>query len=190
MPTIELSRRQVKQLVDFCIEHKQTQWFIAKDQGAYLGMSMGMDPLPKCLFYFPGCDPEKDEDWYDTAHAQFGGDDFGEHMPVADLQRYLEIPNLLCIGIRVTSKSICIDAFEVPASDKPDEDSATAYYGMRRPNGKIGCVKKDALRTTLLQIGGGGTPSHVAKAEAAAKELHEKGSVTVKGYWIGPLSEV
>jgi hypothetical protein len=185
MPTIELSRRQVKELVDFGIEHKQDQWFIAKDQGAYLGMSLGMDPLPKIIFYFPGCDPSKDEDWYDTAHAQFGGDDFGEHMPLADLQRYLEIPNLLCIGIKVTSTSICVDAFEVP-KDHP----AAVYYGMRRPNGKIGCVKQDALRTTLLQIGGGGTPAHVAKAEAAAKELDEKGSVTVKGYWIGPLSEV
>jgi len=185
MHSIELSKRQVQQLVDFGIEHKQDQWFIAKDQGAYLGMSLGMDPAPKCIIYFPGCDPSKDEGWYDTCHAKFGGDDFGEHMPLADLQRYLEIPNLLCIEIKVKSTQIMIDAYEVPDADKGVE-----YYGMRRPNGKIGCVKKHALNLTLLQIEGGGTPAHIARADAATKELQEKGSVTVKGYWIGPLSEV
>lgn len=189
MHTIELSHRQVKQLVDFCLEHKITKWFIAKDQGAYLGASTGMDPAPKCLFYFPGCDPEKDEDWYDTAHAKFGGDDFGEHMPVADLQRYLANPNMLCLEVKVTSKAISLDTFEVPSKD-PNVDGATAYYGLRRPNGKIGCVLKDTVDNTLLQIGGGGTPAHIAAAKAAGAELREKGSVTYKGYWIGPLSEV
>jgi hypothetical protein len=61
---------------------------------------------------------------------------------------------------------------------------------MRRPNGKVGCIKKEVIKQTLLNIGGGGTPAHVARAEAALKELQEKGSVTVKGYWIGPLDEV
>lgn len=185
MHSIELSKRQVQQLVDFGIEHKQDSYFIAKDQGAYLGMSLGMDPAPKCLFYFPGCDPSKDEDWYDTARAKFGGDDFGEHMPLADLQRYLQNPNLLCIEIMVKATTICIDTFEVPDADKGVE-----YYGMRRPNGKVGCIKKEVIKQTLLNIGGGGTPAHVARAEAALKELQEKGSVTVKGYWIGPLDEV
>jgi hypothetical protein len=185
MHSIELSKRQVQQLVDFGIEHKQNQWFIAKDHGAYVGAAYGAEPGQNCVFYFKGCDPSKDEDWYDTAHAKFGGDDFGEQMPLADLQRYLEIPNLLCIEIKVKADSICIDAFEVPDAEKGVE-----YYGLRRPNGKIGCVKKVALRTTLLQIEGGGTPAHIARADAAAKELQEKGSITVKGYWIGPLSEV
>lgn len=189
MHTIELSKRQVKQLVDFCVEHNLDQWFIAKDQGAYLGQSMGMDPAPKCIFYFPGCDPEKDEDWYETAHAKFGGDDFGEHMPVADLQRYLANPDLLCLEVKVTSQAITVDLFVVP-NDNPDVDNATAYYGLRRPNGKVGCIKKDVIDQTLLNIGRGGTPAHIAAAKQAGVELREKGSVTFKGYWIGPLDEV
>lgn len=190
MPSIELSRRQLKQLVDFCVEHKQTNWFIAKDQGAYVGQSMGMDPLPKCIFYFPGCDPEKDTDWYETAHAQFGGDDFGEHMELADLQRYLKIPNLLCLEVKVTPSQILLDVFETPMKDNPGEARDDVYYGMRRPNGKVGAVKKTELDQTLLNIGGGGTPAHVLAAKAAGEELREKGHVSFKGYWIGPLDEV
>jgi hypothetical protein len=195
MHTIDLSRAQVQQLVDFCVEHKRTTWFIAKDHGAYLGASTGAKPKPQCLFYFPGCDPEKDEDFYDTADTKFGGDDFGEHMPLADLQRYLEKPAMDGIRVKVTSRAITIDVFEKvpvnkPATKIPNAASDKVFYGVRQPNGKVSCIRKTDLHKTLLHIGGGGTPAHIARAEEAAKELQEKGSITVKGFWIGPLSEV
>lgn len=48
--------------------------FIAKDHGAYIGVVGNVQ-------YFPGCNPHKDRNWYDKAHALFGGDDFGCDLP-------------------------------------------------------------------------------------------------------------
>lgn len=190
MQTIELSRSQVKQLVDHCAKHDLKTFFVAKDHGAYVGASAGDQPEQQCLFYFKGCDPKKDKNFYDTACTKFGGDDFGERLPVVDLQKALDNPNLLCVRIKVTPTNISLDVYETPATNTPNVGSAAVYYGVRQPNGKVACVKKDGINTTLLNISGGGTPAHIAAVEAAVKELREKGSVTYKGYWIGPLGEV
>jgi hypothetical protein len=191
MHTIELSRSQVQKLVDHCTQHDLKTWFVAKDHGAYVGASAGSEPDQKCVFYFQGCDPSKDKDFYDTAHAKFGGDDFGERMPVADLQKALDNPQMLCVEVKVTAKSITLDVFETPASKIPNTGSAAVYYGVRKPNGKVGCVKKDGVEAVLLELcGGGQTTAQTAKAMEAGRELRETGSVTVKGYWIGPLGEV
>lgn len=65
------------------------QLFLVKDQGCYL-MSAGNPGLKKSegsdshvVTYAFGCDPDKDEDWYDTCHDKCGGDDFGEALPVS-----------------------------------------------------------------------------------------------------------
>ena len=87
MPQITLSILDLHKLVTFCRKNNQKQYFIAKDQGAYLGASCGGDN--NCIFYFRGCDPKKDTDWYDNAHAKFGGDDFGEHLSLDGLLNLL-----------------------------------------------------------------------------------------------------
>ena len=45
----------------FVTEHSIKQIFIAKDHGA------GIGEKANCIFYFKGCDPAKDKDYYDTA---------------------------------------------------------------------------------------------------------------------------
>lgn len=84
MPQITLSLPEVKRLIKFCDDNALTDYFIAKDQGAYIGASKGGDN--NCIFYFAGCNPEKDADWWDTARDKFGGDDFGEHLSLANLR--------------------------------------------------------------------------------------------------------
>lgn len=106
--TLNLAREQVQQLIDFCTKHNLTEWFIAKDHGAYIGAVAGAAPAPKCIFYFPGCDPAKDADWYDTALAQFGGDDFGELLPVADLVENLLPPEVIGLRFVVAPTEISI----------------------------------------------------------------------------------
>jgi hypothetical protein len=55
-------------------------WFVAKDQGAYIGAVKHADN--RILFYFKGCDPNSPfDEWYNNCRKQFGGDDFGEHLP-------------------------------------------------------------------------------------------------------------
>jgi hypothetical protein len=83
MPQITIPMNDVKRLVQFCQTNSLTNYFIAKDQGAYLGASTGKDN--NILFYFAGCNPDKDADFYDNAHDKFGGDDFGEQLKLQDL---------------------------------------------------------------------------------------------------------
>lgn len=188
MHSIELTRAQTQQLVDHCVRYNLTQWFIAKDHGAYVGASCGSEPDQKCLFYFKGCDPEKDADWYDTAHAKFGGDDFGEHMQLADLTKTLALPRMTTVRIKVTSKSITLEVVE-EASATPDR--AAYYYDVRKPSGRLGFVQKDQVERFLLELCGGGmTVQQTAAAMQYGSELREKGRVTVKGHKIGPVGEV
>lgn len=83
MAQISLSLAEAQKLIEFCRARNLAQYFIAKDQGAYLGASMGADD--NMLFYFAGCNPTMNEDWYDVAHSKFGGDDFGERLNIAEL---------------------------------------------------------------------------------------------------------
>lgn len=88
MAQITLTREEIKKLYDFCRENGLKTYFIAKDQGAYLGASAGKGK--NVIFYFQGCNPDKDEDWYDNAMAKFGGDDFGEMLDPAELKKMLD----------------------------------------------------------------------------------------------------
>lgn len=36
------------------------------------------------MAYAKGCHPEKDDNWWDTARAEVGGDDFGESIDLTE----------------------------------------------------------------------------------------------------------
>ncbi|GAA0189473.1 MULTISPECIES: DUF3085 domain-containing protein [Cupriavidus] len=111
MPQITLSRTQAASLVAFCDAAGSNEFFIAKDHGAYVGFSTGSTPEQQCLFYFKGCNPAKDADFYENARHSFGGDDFGERLPLDALRKALDNPRTEKIRIAVTSKSIRVATF-------------------------------------------------------------------------------
>lgn len=111
MPQITLTRTQVQSLVSFCEAAKSDSFFIAKDHGAYVGFSTGPTPDKQCLFYFKGCNPAKDADFYENARRSFGGDDFGERLPLGDLRKALEDPATRKVRITITATSIRLDTF-------------------------------------------------------------------------------
>lgn len=43
-----------------------------------------LTPRGRKVAYARGCHPEKDEDWWDTARAEAGGDDFGESLDLSE----------------------------------------------------------------------------------------------------------
>lgn len=93
MAQITLTRAQALELLAFCRKHGKSQFYIAKDQGAYIGQNDGTST--NCLFYFKGCDPKKDgDDWYETTRALFGGDDFGDMLPLHSLLAVEKLPNV------------------------------------------------------------------------------------------------
>lgn len=107
MAQITLSRANVVQLLSFCTEHKQDKFFVAKDHGAYVGANAKVgEKMKNVLFFFAGCDPEKHEDWYDTAKQKFGGDDFGEMLPIKALMDFVAEPRATGLVLSVTPKHI------------------------------------------------------------------------------------
>lgn len=64
-------------------QEPQAGIIMVKDEGVYLMPTMvlpeGKTPTSeKLVFYAEGCNPDKDEDWYQTSRALCGGDDFGQ----------------------------------------------------------------------------------------------------------------
>ncbi len=89
-----IGNRQSEQLVDYDPSGKAITKpveapavLLVHDQGVYL-MSNGnprdiVGGVSSHVAYAKGCNPKTDSDWYDTAHALVGGDDFGETLPWA-----------------------------------------------------------------------------------------------------------
>lgn len=111
MASITLTRADAQRLVDFCATHKATHYFIAKDQGAYIGYSVGAKPEQQCLWYFKGCDPTKDSDFWENSRAKFGGDDFGENLEVAGIVTMLGNADVQRIKWTITKTSMKVEAF-------------------------------------------------------------------------------
>tara|TARA_R110000744_G_scaffold6491_1_gene22691 strand:- start:159 stop:491 length:333 start_codon:yes stop_codon:yes gene_type:complete len=79
---ITIGKKKIDKLAEFIRKNNLDHWFMAKDDGAYIGASTGPE---RVIYYFAGCNPDKDEYAWETARDKFGGDDFGEHFAVEDV---------------------------------------------------------------------------------------------------------
>jgi hypothetical protein len=109
MPTLTLKRDQIDKLATFVQKHGLQQIFIAKDHGAYIGASVGPDD--NCIFYFHGCDPQKDKDFYENALAKFGGDDFGEHLDATSVTTAAADPTVKSMRFTITATKMKVETF-------------------------------------------------------------------------------
>ena len=109
MSSIILPMGSLQQFSDFIRKHDCENWFVAKDQGAYIGATSGTadeGTFKNCIFYFKGCDPKQDEDWWDTCRHKFGGDDFGEHFDAAIITEMADDPNVIALEVSVSAEQI------------------------------------------------------------------------------------
>jgi hypothetical protein len=74
-----------------------------------VGASAGSTPEQKVIYYFEGCDPEKDELWYENAREDFGGDDWGEYLPIRDLADGLAHEGVTGMRVVVTPEYINLE---------------------------------------------------------------------------------
>lgn len=136
MPQITLNKKQIDQFSAFLRKHDVKKWFLAKDDGAYIGATGGSEEegtFENILFYFKGMDPKKDgEDTvWENAHQAFGGDDFGEHFDAEVVHNMADDALTTKMVVNVGAKSISVKSWAktLPAgpvidSPKPPKKSA------------------------------------------------------------------
>lgn len=110
MTQMTLKKTQVKQLSSFMKKYKLGNFFMAKDEGAYVGATGGdhaEGTFENLIFYFRGMDPSKEKypgEAYENARYAFGGDDFGESLGSDFIHRAAE--KSLKVVIKVTPTQI------------------------------------------------------------------------------------
>ncbi|EAP0278477.1 hypothetical protein DMV52_22180 [Salmonella enterica] len=58
---------------------------LVKDHGVYIMSEIGeLTPRGRKVAYARGGHPDKDENWWETARAEMGGDDFGETIDLTE----------------------------------------------------------------------------------------------------------
>lgn len=105
MPQITLKAKDVRELSQFLKRHGKETFFLAKDHGAYIGATAGSnadETFERIIHYFAGCNPEKDEGFYETSRWKFGGDDFGEMLPAQWIHGAAEKEGLTKAVLNVT----------------------------------------------------------------------------------------
>lgn len=105
-PHVTLSRAQALELIAFAIQNQQLHYFIAKDHGAYVGITNRSDE--RIIHYFPGCNPKTDADYCDNCRMEFGGDDFGELLSCNELEKMLMDKTVIAVRWEVTPREIRI----------------------------------------------------------------------------------
>ncbi|EBO7535878.1 hypothetical protein GG892_17765 [Salmonella enterica] len=73
---------------------------LVKDNGIYIMSETGeLTPRGRKVAYAKGCHPEKDDNWWETARTEVGGDDFGEPLDLTEsmITRILTEGKPLCI---------------------------------------------------------------------------------------------
>jgi len=80
MGTLKFDKNEVITLVSAL--KKDSKVMLVGDHGVYL-MSF-TQPVPRVIVYAQGCNPHIDEDFYDTKHDVFGGDDGADEIGTAE----------------------------------------------------------------------------------------------------------
>jgi len=88
-------------------------FFIVKDDGAYIMAATEVrlvgDNTHNFVVYCEGCNPKIDEEFWETQQREFGGDDFGEGLPLEWLRLAIENAEKLGIDrmiIKVTANNM------------------------------------------------------------------------------------
>lgn len=95
-------------------ENGSAKMIFVKDQGVYL-MGATEGKAPEHILYVRGCDPSKNEDWYDKAYS-YGGDDFGEYLTLPkDLVEHIMDGIVTKLVIKLTATSMSVSTFSKAA---------------------------------------------------------------------------
>lgn len=113
MDKLHFTKQQVVDLIGFCRKHNLDTFFLAKDQGVYIGAAVGShedSSFKDCIQYAEGCNPNQNEavhgDWYENSSQLCGGDDFGEYLEVSILDDIMNRQNWTKFSVTLTQTEL------------------------------------------------------------------------------------
>ena len=90
---------------------------LVHDQGVYLMPGIKAEGPAKYVIYAPGCHPDNDSEWYDTARNLVGGDDFGESIELTErLAGAIIAGKYSALEIELTSATMTVSFEPNPAT--------------------------------------------------------------------------
>jgi len=121
MTQITITRKDLEAMSALAKKHGTKKFFMAKDEGAYVGVTGGKDEtFENHICYFKGMNPKINDDAWDNARHAFGGDDFGEHFDMDIIHKLVADPLTTKMVIKVGRSSISISSYarKAPAAPK------------------------------------------------------------------------
>jgi len=155
MTQITLNSKQINEFAAFIIKHNKDKFFVAKDEGAYVGCTHTNEDgtLERVLYFFKGMDPSKekyDGEAYDNAHYAFGGDDFGEFLETKFIVEMSKKINP-SVTIKITATQIKMDGKFKKEAPQPMKITETEAPKQASPSTKK--VSKGVQIQQMLNAG-------------------------------------
>lgn len=110
MPQLTLKRPDIERLAAYVSSKSLQSIIVVKNHGAFVGACVS--EVDKCIFYFKGCNPEKDVDFYDNARRKFGGDDIYECLAASDVVQAAKDPAIKSLKFDVSETRIVVQAYK------------------------------------------------------------------------------
>lgn len=152
MPQITINRADLEAMSALAKKHGSTKFFMAKDQGAYVGVTGGKDEtFENHICYFKGMNPKTDPDgYYDNMVYAFGGDDFGEHFDIKIIHDLVADPLTTKMVLIVSASSISIKSYSRRAAPTPKAAPKPAMAKPSAPKGAtIGDIAKRGIQNGM-----------------------------------------
>ena len=152
MAQITLNTKQVNELAAFLIKHDLKTFFMAKDNGAYVGATAGTtkSSFENVIFYFRGMNPSKDEFFYENADDAFGGDDFGEQLN-AEFVIKMSKKHMPKVTIKVGRTQISMSGSSMKAPTPVAEKKAPTPVAEKKPSVGKKLTKGAQIRALLAK---------------------------------------
>lgn len=103
--------KDIKEMYEAFKDDDKAQMILVKDQGVYLMVDRKSKTTEKkFVIYAKGYNPDVDEDWYDNARYDLGGDDFADYLPLKEmLETYFKLkPNARVFSLNVSDTQIAL----------------------------------------------------------------------------------
>ncbi|WP_072387074.1 DUF3085 domain-containing protein [Hyphomicrobium sp. CS1BSMeth3] len=104
MPTLSFPRASIARLAKLAAQLNAQHLALVGDDGIYF--MLPEQPAPYTIVHARECNPADCFDWYDIKRETFGGDDGVEHIPLAEINNWLnQTPKRVPLEMELTPQT-------------------------------------------------------------------------------------